>query len=534
MYKCYPYSVGVQIIVSAGRYVLYSWQTHQIIDNGDGTIKMQRKSDGLYEFLIAAVTDFTDLAGVTISNTFQGLQTYLDTHRELVAGEGVAVDGVNVSLTAGGPSTLGGFKVGTGLTVDGFGRLSASASSEITRILNTEAEMLALPTEELRSYRVIRLDTKRLYYTNAGAAPSVLANWFVGPSIEASTLSFKGRSGAVEPEFADYNFELVPLIDKTTSVSHKLVVDDGKLYIENIATADRVRISYSVDTDTLIGKVSTLETLVSGPTGLVSKLDTITQTVNSLGNAVNNTTTGLLARVQTLENAPGNGQDYGSAISVLQAKEIQQDDRLTGLETLANSTSTIVTTATNKNTEQDSRLTSLETLVNTATSKNVAQDGRLTTLESQTAGIAAIKSTADAALPASQKGVNSGVAPLGADGKVPAEFLPSGSSVTPTPRIWSKPSGRNPGVWVTNNSGREMLVYLRGTSSTSTTRYIRVIVRNGGVGSDEFDFRSYVDSAAGSRWPTITVTVPIGGAYYVATDGGSTSRATFEYWNEMY
>lgn len=547
MYKCYPYSVGVQISVSTGRYVLYNWQTHRLIDNGDGTIKMQRKADGLYEFLIAAITDFTDTNGSPISTTFQGLQAYLDTRREIVAGEGVAVDGVTVSLTAGGPSTLGGYKVGTGLTVDGSGRLSASASSEITRILSNEAEMLALPIEDLRSYRVIRLDTKRVYYTNAGAATSVLANWFVGPSIEASTLSFKGRTGNVEPEFADYNFELIPLVDKNTSVTHKLIVDDGKLYIENITTAARVRISYASDTDSLIGQVNTLETLVSGPTGLSAKVAVLTDKVNVNTDIISNATTGLSLRVKNLEDAPGNGNDYGSAITVLQQKDVQQDNRFSTIETTLTTKATLgsngkvlpeqlptvvagvtkfngrsgdVTPEVGDYTYTTDDITPTSTKGYVSNSERSTWNSKETTSGAQTKADA-IKSYSDTTFVRKDSlGVANGVPTLNSSSKIPTEFLPP--STGQTARTWSLAlTGKAVGVWYKNNSTtNEVVVVVKHKTTSALARYTQLSVRQNST-SQYFHFYSWQSGGNGTS-DSVTIIVPPQWEYSLSSNGGTT------------
>lgn len=408
-YKCIPFSGGVDVSVNESNYFTFRSQTHNLINTGNGNVRIQRKIDMLFEVLDTPITDFVDTNENVIATTFAQLSTYFLADRNVMAGEGVSVVNGTVSIVAGGPSTLGGFKVGTGLTVDGSGRLSASATSEITRVLNTEAEMLALPVEELRSYRVIRLDTKRLYYTNAGATPSVLGNWFVGPSIEAAVLSFKGRTGVIEPALGDYNFDLVTAVDKTTSAGYKLVVDAGKLYIQNTGTSDRVEISYATEMGEISSKITALEDLVSSPTGLVSKVESLEVDVSRNTDIISNSETGLVTRVQALEDAPtpepgGNGTDYGPQIQALQNKDVAQDAALKVVDDKVDSVA-------NNNTTLDMRLTTLEdkpaskdfsTDIQALKDKNVSQDAKLIQL--------------DAALLTTVK--------LGPDGKVPSQNLP--------------------------------------------------------------------------------------------------------------
>lgn len=382
-YKCIPFSGGVDVSVNESNYFTFRSQTHNLINTGNGNVRIQRKIDMLFEVLDTPITDFVDTNEVVIATTYAQLSTYFLADRNVMAGEGVSVVNGTVSIVAGGPSTLGGFKVGTGLVVDGSGRLSASATSEITRVLNTEAEMLALPVEELRSYRVIRLDTKRLYYTNAGATPSVLGNWFLGPSIEAAVLSFKGRTGAIEPELGDYNFDLVTAVDKTSAVTYKLVVDAGKLYIQNTSTSARVEISYATDIGEISSKITLLEDLVSSPTGLVSKVANIEDDVARNTDIISNSQTGLVTRVKALEDAPSGGTDYGPQIQQLQNKDAQQDVLINQVDAKADSVSS-------NNVILDQRVTTLENRpagvdyspqIAALQNKDVAQDTRLSAAE---------------------------------------------------------------------------------------------------------------------------------------------------------
>lgn len=342
MFKCLPFQGGVDVSVNTTSFFTFKPATHLVSNLGNNNVRISRKIDNLVEILEAPISDFVDLTGSPVASNYQGLYTYFNKDRIVQAGEGVAVvDGV-VSLVAGGPSTLGGFKVGTGLVVDGSGRLSASASSEITKVLNTEAEMLALPVEELRSYRVIRLDTKRLYYTNAGVSPSVLSNWFVGPSIEATAVSFNGRSGAVVPEFGDYTSDLLPITDKSTSTGYKFVVDNGLLYIENLESNDRIQVAYQDVVSDINSRLVTLDDKVNNQANGISKqVSKNTELIEVLDEVVNMQTSGLVDRVTALEEG-GSSKDFTADINALKQKNIEQDVLINTVDSKVDSTASNV------------------------------------------------------------------------------------------------------------------------------------------------------------------------------------------------
>jgi hypothetical protein len=386
MYTCIPVEVGVDIALSRAFFFTFNSLTHYAMDLGNNRVRIGRKISDLIEIVETPVSSFVDVNGVPVASTYTELNNYFNTKSGSVkAGEGISVTNNTVSVLAGGPSTLGGYKVGTGLIVDGSGKLSASAVSEVTKVLATEAEMLALSTETLRPYRIIRLDTKRVYYLNAGDSPAVLSNWFTGPSIETTVLSFKGRTGVLTSEFGDYNFDLIPLVDKTSQDSYKLVIDQNKLYVENIATSTRTEVSYASSMSDLGVRLTSLEDIVSSPsTGLVRKVGDNQDAIASLNNAINNTTTGLANRVASLEQAtPSPGADYAPQIAALQAKDTEQDAVISSVNSKADSVAS-------NNTVLDQRVTALEnipsgtdysTQISAIESKNTTQDTRLTSAE---------------------------------------------------------------------------------------------------------------------------------------------------------
>jgi hypothetical protein len=402
MYTCIPVEVGVDIALSRAFFFTFNSLTHYAMDLGNNRVRIGRKISDLIEIVETPVESFVDINGIPVASTYTELNNYFNTKSGSVkAGEGISVTNNTVSVLAGGPSTLGGYKVGTGLIVDGSGKLSASAVSEVTKVLATEAEMLALSTETLRPYRIIRLDTKRLYFLNAGDSPAVLSNWFTGPSIETTVLSFKGRTGVLTSEFGDYNFDLIPLVDKTSQDSYRLVIDQNKLYVEDIATSTRTEVSYASSMSELGVRLTSLEDIVSSPyTGLVRKVGDNQDAIASLNNAINNTTTGIANRLASVETT---STTHSSQITTIQAKDTSQDNLISDVRIKANSLA----------------------------ESNVALDQRVINLESRPAGtdysqqIAAIENkntTQDTRLTAIDASLIS-KAPL-VDGKVPYENLP--------------------------------------------------------------------------------------------------------------
>lgn len=305
MYTCLPIEHGVIITVNNSNFFIFKKLTHFITDLGSGNVRVSRRLHGIHELWSTHFTNFVDTNGDPVAESVEELAEYLDTdiHPDVESGEGVSIVDNKVSIVAGGPSTLGGYKVGTGLVVDGEGRLSASATSEVTKVLANELEMLNLQSEPLRPYRVIRLDTNRLYYLNAGDNPSVLLNWFVGPSIENSVISFNGRAGAVGPEVGDYNADLVPIVDKNTSASYKFVIVDGELFTENITTTERLPVRNTQDLLNLQNSFNSLNDTVTNPsTGINTKLENLIQSHTTLNATIHDLSTGIEKRLSDIES----------------------------------------------------------------------------------------------------------------------------------------------------------------------------------------------------------------------------------------
>lgn len=113
LYKCIPVEHGVDISVNSKVFFTFKPLTHLCTDLGSGRVRISRKIDNLIELLEPFVSDFVDINGNPVATDFQTLSEYFNNNRgDVKAGEGVSVSGNTVSVVAGGPSTLGGFKVG--------------------------------------------------------------------------------------------------------------------------------------------------------------------------------------------------------------------------------------------------------------------------------------------------------------------------------------------------------------------------------------------------------------------------------------
>lgn len=368
MYKCLPVDFGVDVSLNEFSFFKFGSRSHKITNLGGNKVRVTRNIDNTHEIYEATVSEFVDVNTTPVATDYEGLVKYFsDASILFQSGEGISADGNKISIVAGGPSTLGGYKVGTGLMVDGEGKLSATASSEVTKILATEAEMLALSAEPLRPYRVIRLDSKKLYYLNAGTSPSVLANWFVGPSIETAVISFNGRTGAVEASVGDYTLDTVHTADKTTSTQYKFVIDNTNLYIEDVATQERKEIASQSSLSDFDSRFSTLNDLVT------------------------NQVDGVVKRLTNIEERPA-GKDYSSEIDSLKVRDDQ-------LNTLILSVDGKVDSTTANTVVLDQRISTLENKpagkdyspeITSLTEKNSAQDIRLGAIDSQLIGKAPI------------------------------------------------------------------------------------------------------------------------------------------------
>lgn len=157
------------------------------------------------------------------------------------AGDGIQFDEINkvIALKAGSTTQIGGYKVGSGLAVDGDGRLYSTVSGSIVTSVADLVERAALP-QIAQSYTCNVISENRIYYLNANQDPSVDSNWQLGPTTEASVTGFKGkgdidaRVGVVEANRGDYTNQEITYEDETTGIKRILVIDDGVVYAEEV------------------------------------------------------------------------------------------------------------------------------------------------------------------------------------------------------------------------------------------------------------------------------------------------------------
>lgn len=157
------------------------------------------------------------------------------------AGEGLTYDaGTNtLNVAVGSADAIGGYKIGSGLAVDGNGRLYSTVSGSIVVVVADLAARNALP-QIAQSYTCNVQSENRIYYLNANLNPSVDANWTLGPTTEASVTGFKGkgdtdaRVGVVEATQGDYTSDEITYKDATTNKTYKLVIDNGVVYAEEL------------------------------------------------------------------------------------------------------------------------------------------------------------------------------------------------------------------------------------------------------------------------------------------------------------
>jgi hypothetical protein len=135
-------------------------------------------------------------------------------------------------------------------------------------------------------------------------------------------------------------------------------------------------------------------------------------------------------------------------------------------------------------------------------------------------------------IPSTAKGAASGVAPLDTGARVPIVNLPA--HLPRSIRIWRDlPTNQQvPGVWKSNNSGNEMIVFLRSTENTSSSRFFRGVIRKDASDTNGLEFASDAQTGTTPRRVTITLFVPPGYQYMIGGEGGTTA-STILAWREM-
>jgi hypothetical protein len=134
-------------------------------------------------------------------------------------------------------------------------------------------------------------------------------------------------------------------------------------------------------------------------------------------------------------------------------------------------------------------------------------------------------------IPLTQKGAVSGVAPLGTNSRVPSANLPT--YLPQTKRIWREVKGqRVVGTYYKNLSGNEQIVHVRHKATTTTGRFTQIVVRASSV-SQWFSFSTLSPSSLGSQ-EEVMASVPADWEYAVTNQGGTTDISMIDTWYEMY
>lgn len=347
------------------------------------------------------------------------------------------------------------------------------------------------------------------YILGANVDPADPAAWQrIGNTAASGVVSFNGRAGVVMPVAGDYRTDqLIETPDKRFVSNAQVSEWNGK-----VSTATLLSETASLRNDaaaTYVRKDNTdfLKVVARGAAGGVASLgaDGIVPTsqLPPLG-----ITTAQLQRLTAVESSARLANEKGdsAATNILavdqkfESYRLQANGRLDTLEA-------------NRTTDRG--------LINAATDKNNAQDIRLTALEA---------AASQAGIPVSEKGANNGVAPLGANGKVAAQYLPA-VEVTKRRYVDVKAS-RTIAAWFPNsNANHEMNVFIVGATSASATRQITVSLREVGT-SSVFTLKSPMVAAGFDHSTSIDFVVPVGWEYQVANTGGTTIAAT-ESWYEL-
>lgn len=558
LYKCIPVEHGIEISSTSYAFT-YKPATHLVTDLGSNHVRITRRIDSAVEIYDVAIPNLQLLSGEAVATNYATLMTFLSTDiAKLKAGVGTAVANNIIDLLIGGPNTLGGYKVGTGLNVDGEGRLSANATNEITAIVPTEEAMLALTLNATQPYRAIRLDEQRLYYLNANVPPDDAANWIAGPSVAAAVNSFNGRTGEVVPQYNDYNLDMVPLSDKTSASVHTLVLDDGKLYIQN-TSGGREEIAFTEDNAQYVNLINALDARVSLQQTSIINLTTAAGSQNTAIAAIQTKNIAQDTRLNAIDAAMLNkaplvdGKVPYSALPELptgrKVKVANRAERLAlpvyadltiayemdtgnayalsaganpaiasnwdalgnaqamGVVSFNGRTGNIAPQTNDYNTDQISETLTKRFVSPTQTAD---WDAKETPTGAQTKATA-VKTYADETfLTKAIRGANNGVAPLGADGKVPAANLPEktgggGEFIIPVSTYIDASAIRLASTWYTNTSeyDRDIRVYANNVSGTNAS-WVEVLDTAGNV--TRFDSERVAGNIVNSQ--IITLTIP--------------------------
>lgn len=341
-----------------------------------------------------------------------------------------------------------------------------------------EAERLTLPVHPDLTI-AYEEDTADAWALDANEDPSVAANWAkLGNAQATGVQSFNGRTGNVAPQAGDYTTAQI-----TTTTDRSFISD-----------ADRIRWDNKPTETSVQAAVSTLRSEVEAGYVRTNTLaaNNGVATLGSDGKVVP-------SQLPTLGLTPAQSQRIDQIESTATLADLKGDSAATNILAV------------------DNRLTQVDT---DSKSRDASQVSRITALE-----------TAPASIPLSQKAATNGVAPLNASAQVPLANLPA--HLPQRAREWRDvKSTKVVGTWYVNNSGNEMEVHVRTQVSTTANRYVSLRTRRAGTSVIGFTFNSPALNSTTSFAGGISMIVPIGWEYQLATSGSTTLAAT-EFWYEL-
>ncbi|QDP55686.1 MAG: hypothetical protein Tp138OMZ00d2C19078241_18 [Prokaryotic dsDNA virus sp.] len=131
-----------------------------------------------------------------------------------------------LTLKSATSSELGGIKIGGTLQIDGSGVVNVAISPTAIKIVADQAARIAIP-QSTGAQIAIQQDTGETWGIEANQDPSIPANWKQIGTVATSVVSFNGRSGGVNPEFDDYQADMVPATDASDGKKYVFAVQNG-------------------------------------------------------------------------------------------------------------------------------------------------------------------------------------------------------------------------------------------------------------------------------------------------------------------
>lgn len=347
------------------------------------------------------------------------------------------------------------------------------------------------------------------YILGAGDNPAEAAKWQPLSSTQGSGITaWNGRTGVVTPQAGDYTSNMI-----TTTSDNRFVRD-----------VDISRWDAKATTSEVIASTSSLRTEVAQKYVPLTTNDFIR--VDTRGKANGTPTLNSQGIVPTNQLPPlglsASEQSRLQAVeSLARLADLKGDSAATNIKALDDNRIADRQDAVQRLTTLESQRSTDRALINANTSKNTAQDARLEALEANV-GVDAI--------PVSEKGSPSGVAPLGTDSKIPVQYLPFTPS---TARKWTDvKASRTIATWNKNTSLNEMTVYINSVTGTVANRQIIAQIRVTGQTAPIITFKSDLIGVTVDKTVSLTFTVPSGSEYYIANTGGTTIQNT-DTWAEL-